>query len=181
MTLDEHADHAYRDWSDIHEHVPLLRSYAAGHEVLELGVRWGVSTRAFLAGGPKRMVSVDLARMEFPEDLPALAEAAGIPWTRVYADSGNPLSAEFGDFDVTFVDTLHTAAHVRRELAAHAPRTRKFLLFHDTDEATANGVVGEDGGPGILEPINELLSTGEWAEHERHRNNHGLLVLKRIA
>lgn len=178
MTLQEYADHAFREWSDIHEHVPLLQSYAVGREVLELGVRAGVSTRAFLAGHPSRLVSVDIGRMEFPPELPAAAEREGISWTRILADSGNPLPAELGEFDVTFVDTLHTSEHVRRELAAHAPRTRQFLLFHDTD---TYGIVGEDGSAGILEPINELLATGEWIECERHANNNGLLVLSRVA
>ena len=55
--------------SDIGEHLPVLRRYAAGcGHVTELGVRTVVSTWAFLAGlqaskgqGPKVLVSVDVA------------------------------------------------------------------------------------------------------------------------
>jgi len=176
LTLDQHANEAHRHVTDINEHVPTLRAYGAGKKVLELGVRSGVSTRAILAGKPLLLVSVDIGRMEYPDGLPEQADAEGIQWIRVIQDSGLPVNEAYGDFDVTFVDTLHTAGHVRRELAAHEPRTREFLIFHDT---VTNETVGEDGGPGIMEPINELLAAGNWIEHERYLNNNGLLVLRR--
>lgn len=176
-TLEHHFNDALQQASDINEHCLTLRGYAAGKRVLELGVRYGVSTRAFLAGSPQFLLSVDIARFEFPAGLKECAAQEGIRWEQRQQDSAEPIPADLGDFDVTFVDTLHNAQHVRLELAAHEPRTREFLIFHDT---VTNGTVGDDGSGGILEPIQDLVRTGSWTEWQRLENNNGLLVLKRV-
>lgn len=158
--------------SDIVEHLPTLKRYSAGQRVLELGTRTGNSTVAFLAGHPLLMVSVDLRMDKFDRRLIDGVEEARIPWKCVEGDSRDPQ----GEFDVTFVDTWHTADHVRQELATHARKTTQFLIFHDT---VSCGVQGEDGGPGIMVPIRELLSGGEWEIAEEFTNNNGLLILRR--
>ena len=44
------------------------------------------------------------------------------------------------DVDVLFVDTWHVYGHLKRELALHAPRVRRFIAMHDT---TIDWEVGE--------------------------------------
>jgi hypothetical protein len=47
--------------SDINEHLPTLRRYAEDCEhITEMGVRWVVSTYAFLVAQPKTLVSIDI-------------------------------------------------------------------------------------------------------------------------
>jgi len=169
--------------SDIFEHLPALKQLAARKFILELGVRYGNSTRAFLAGRPECLVSIDTDWSKSNSD--TLAQASSQQRVRWYQREGDSRSRatlkcsskwEFQFFDITFVDTLHTAAQVRSEIAAHEPHTKERLIFHDT---VTNGKIGEDGGPGIMVPIYELLSKGDW-EIERHYHHcNGLLILRR--
>ena len=47
--------------SDINEHLPTLKKYAEECEhITEMGVRWIVSTYAFLMGKPKKLISYDI-------------------------------------------------------------------------------------------------------------------------
>lgn len=161
---------------DIREHMDTLRDLAAGRRVLELGVRQGVSTVALLSGGPKELVSVDIDLSNLDPQVPAAAELAGIPFRLVCGNSADPGLPIGGDFDLIFIDTLHTAAHVRAELAVWAPRCTGLLVFHDT---VTNGETGEDGGPGIMEPIAELMPRG-WHPKKHYTNCNGLMILERI-
>jgi hypothetical protein len=121
--------------SDIQEHLPRLRREAHG-TVLELGVRGGVSTTAFLAGLEERggtLWSVDIE--------PSSEELfVGHPqWRFVLADSrdvGALRAAGLTEpIDVLFVDTEHTYEQVRDELGAWGDRVRPggVILFHDVD------------------------------------------------
>lgn len=165
------------EYNDIWEHLPTLKAYAAGREVLELGVRSGWSTTAFLAARPKRLVSIDIATFSLPKEMIDSAAELGIPWERITRDSALPLPPGYRQFDVTFVDTLHTATHVWHEICAHGPRTRMFMIFHDTE---ALKYVGEDKGPGIWKPIMELVNSGSWKLHQHFPNNNGLTILERV-
>jgi cephalosporin hydroxylase len=100
--------------------------------------------------------------------------------------------------DMTFIDTWHVYAHLKRELAKHAPLTNKYLVLHDT---TVDGEVGEtvrigwdlnqqsawSGYPpdeiakGLWQAIEEFLMTRseEWELVYRFHNNNGLTVLRR--
>lgn len=163
---------AVRAPSDINEHLPLLRKLASEVEtVVEMGVRCGVSTRAFLAARPKRMVSIDVNPA--PPELTALA--SGLPW-EFRRDSS--LTAEPIDCDLLFIDTLHTAEQLRRELERHAARVRRYIVLHDTETF---GLHGEGGGDGLLKAVSEFLQAhpAEWDIHIHRKNNNGLTVLKR--
>lgn len=37
------------------------------------------------------------------------------------------------DVDLLFIDTWHVYGHLKRELALHAPRVRRFIAMHDTE------------------------------------------------
>ena len=100
--------------------------------------------------------------------------------------------------DLVFIDTLHVYGQLKRELTKFAPFTRRYLVLHDT---TTDGEDGEclrlgtdtqalsrqTGIPefelkvGLWPAVEEFLEAhqGEWALHERYKNNNGLTVLKR--
>jgi len=120
--------------TDIRDHLPRLFAEARG-TVLELGVRGGISTAAFLAGVEQRggeVWSVDVD----PSCAPAWA--AHPLWHFVCSDSRDPepLAAAGlpSQIDVLFVDTLHKYAQVRDELAVWGPRVSQggIVLLHDT-------------------------------------------------
>lgn len=160
--------------SDIAEHLPQLKALAAGKEVLELGTRAGNSTIAFLAGRPKRLVSVDLDFSCLDTQVEGAAMYSEIPFEMKQQDSREVV----GDFDVIFFDTVHTYTHLKAEIAAHAPHARERLVFHDT---VTNADASEDGStPGLMAAINELVSEGAWEIESHALNNNGLLILRPI-
>ena len=163
--------------SDINQHLPALRLLASmSPRVVELGVRGGVSTLALLAARPQSYVGYDLVGP--PRELADFARSAGVQYIHKIQSTLDQ-SPEFApECDLLFVDTLHQAEQVRRELEIFAPRTRLFIAFHDTETF---GVVGEGGGEGLLVGINQYLAEhpDEWIEISRFPNNNGLLILAR--
>jgi hypothetical protein len=160
--------------SDISEHVPTLARLATGKRVVEFGVRSGVSTVAFLSGKPASLYSYDVNRCPRAGEIRSFAGSLGVPFAIMLGDS----TKTEVDADVCMIDTLHTAAQLRAELANLAPKTRERIVLHDT---VTFGEVGEDGGPGLLSPLMELVAGGQWTIAEHHRNNNGLTVLRRAA
>jgi predicted O-methyltransferase YrrM len=121
--------------SDIQHHLPLLRSLARGN-VLELGTRSGVSTRALLAGVEAhggKVWSVDI-------DERSAKVAEGHPlWTFVHGSSTNPdlIASKTGaePFDLLLIDTEHTYNQAAAELALWGPHVAPggTICMHDPE------------------------------------------------
>jgi predicted O-methyltransferase YrrM len=137
-----HGEYAARlgTWSDIQEQMPLLYDAARRRpqvKVLELGVRNGNSTAAFLAaaeeaGGHVWSVDTDPVAADTSS-----WEASG-RWTFLRGDDlevtpeespGVPLRP-----DVLFIDTSHTYEHTLAELCRLVPSVAAggVVLMHDT-------------------------------------------------
>jgi predicted O-methyltransferase YrrM len=170
--------------SDIHDHLGTLFAEAVAARprlIVELGTRGAVSTRALLAAAEvagATMVSVDLADCSQP-DMPARFRArwnfaqgddiafAGAPFEAFCAARGLKPEA-----DVVFIDTSHTYAHTRDELAAWLPRLAAggVLMLHDTNMGRGwfrrlDGIVarGWDNERGVIRAIEERLGR-RWDE-----------------
>lgn len=188
--------------SDINEHMPTLRRYAAAcphGQVAELGVRGVVSTWALLAGLADRRVpgahlwSVDIAPVDIGAPT-AAAKTLGIDMTFIQTDSA---TVELPEVDMMFIDTWHVYAHLRRELAKHAPRVRMWILLHDTEgdrdvgetvrlgqdaraQAMSSGYQVAEITQGLRRAVLEFLTVNnEWDVVQHYRNNNGLSVLAR--
>lgn len=117
------------EWSDIQAHLPTLRVLAKGN-VLELGVRKGVSTSALLVGVEENgghVWSVDI-------DPTCEENFKGHPhWTFICGDSLILSPLEPPSLDLLFVDTLHTKDHVLKELEKWGPLVKPggVILVHD--------------------------------------------------
>lgn len=104
-----------------------------GPTVVELGVRTGQSTVAFLHAieriGDGRLWSVD-------HDTPRVAAIVTVhpAWTFVRSDDLRAARRAPTPIDVLFVDTSHTRPHTHAELAAYAPKVRPGgrIILHDT-------------------------------------------------
>jgi hypothetical protein len=124
--------------SDIALHLPFLYDSAQGATVIELGVRCGNSTAAFLAAGAE-VWSADTEHPQVPGE-----------WhehPRWHFLLGDDLSEEIlaglpAQCDVLFIDTAHTYEHTLAELCAYAPRATRLVLLHDTQWVPG----GIDGG-----------------------------------
>jgi predicted O-methyltransferase YrrM len=125
--------------SDIVAHLAELHEHACRPEVpviIELGVRTGQSTAAFLAAlevkGAGHLWSVDIAEPRVPEH-----------WRRLdrwHLRIGHDLDPGVLDWapqqcDVLFIDTSHDYEHTLAELRAYVPRVRPggVVLCHDTE------------------------------------------------
>ena len=138
--------------SDINEHVPILKAFAARcggvigapGVIREMGVRSGVSTWAFLQGvleadGPVVLHGYDLSPM--PEAYSS--SAAGVLGTAYAVETvfhqGNVLTEAAIPCDLLFIDTFHVYGQLRRELALHAGPVRKWIILHDTTVDAEHG------------------------------------------
>ena len=121
---------------DIHAHLPTLYKYAQkAEQVIELGVRGGDSTMAFLAaltGNGGHLWSCDV---QAPKLINAWQEQAGDAWTFELGDDIERASVAPRDVDVLFIDTSHTYAQTQAELELYADHVRPggVILMHDTE------------------------------------------------
>jgi hypothetical protein len=165
----------YRAWQtpgNICEHLPTLRALASDCDsVVEFGTNQAVSTTAFLAAQPARLMTVDINPSP---DAESLRQHAG----RTVYDvvQGDSRYVEIGPVDLLFIDSLHTREQLAVELATHARNVRRWILLHDT---VTFGDRGEDGGQGLLVAVREFLGDRpEWRLSAEWRHNNGLMLLR---
>jgi len=188
---------------DIDEHLPTLCEYATECEsIIELGVRGCISSWAFILGllqnekPVKRIFLNDIQTCDISELLEVMEDSP----VKVDFQWINDLHLETKErFDLTFIDTWHVYAQLKRELAKYAPITNKYIIMHDT---TVDEVVGETirngwnpyeqslqtGFPvdeivcGLGKAIDEFLRDNkDWVLHKKYTNNNGLTILRRVA
>lgn len=139
------AEYDMRRWmpSDIVQHLPRLYDEAARGDtvVVELGVRSGNSTAAFLAaverhGGHVWSVDVDRPRVPWH----------GHPqWTFTLGDD-IAVADRLPDCDVLFIDTSHHYGHTLAELDVYVPKVRAggVVLLHDVELERPDGAPPDD-------------------------------------
>jgi predicted O-methyltransferase YrrM len=130
--------------SDIKDHLPRLYAEASGGDavVIELGVRSGNSTAAFLAavedhGG--HVYSADVARPKVPW-------FGHQQWAFFLGDDLALVNELPDDVDVLFVDTSHHYKQTWAELEAYVPKVRPggVVLMHDTELESPDGAPAGD-------------------------------------
>lgn len=168
--------------SDINEHIPVLKQYSEEcNHITELGCRGVVSTWAFLAGNPKKLVSIDIDDCPVTE-VSRLAKESGIEFEFIKADD---LTIEIEETDLLFIDTLHTYEHLSKELKLHGNKARKYIIMHDTEvfgkmDYFGNKKYGVHGEGGLIPAIDEFIADNtNWSRHKVFTNNNGLTVLVR--
>lgn len=168
--------------SDINEHLPTLCKYAEKCDVVvELGVRYIVSSWAFVVAKPKKLISVDIVNPDTHPDsrgyrVHHLQSACSENGTEFEFILGDSRKIDLPEHDLLFIDTLHNYEVLKEELRVQAPKTRKFIAFHDT---TLFGYRDEQGqGPGLIKAIQEFLASNpNWSIEEVYNNNNGLTIL----
>ncbi len=170
--------------SDINEHLPTLYKYAKQCEhITEMGVRWIVSTWAFLAAHPKKMISYDIENPSYwgadINEVLRMARDEDLNYTFIQQ---NVLQVDIEETDLLFIDTLHNYEQLKEELRLHANKVRKYMIFHDTvSYASTDESSNTTETTGILPAIIEFLQTNpSWYIREQCLNNNGLMVLARM-
>jgi len=192
INLEEKINELYNTSSDINEHIPTIIKYGSECEhITEMGVRWVVSTWAWLASTPKKLVSYDLHNpSRWGRSIDPVIETAkqyGLDFTFIEQDV---LKVEIEETDLLFIDTWHTYDQLKKELEIHSPKVRKYICFHDTtsfefnDESLQheNSWNKETSGKGIWPAIEEFLEENKdtWTLKERFTNNNGFTIIERI-
>lgn len=176
MVATERYHYWLNNWSDVQDHLPTLFE-AARRNVLELGVRAGVSTAALLAGVEAHgghVYSVDR------DDCSPVF--AGHPqWTFIQADSLDEYTISqslawpsvdlYNGIDCLFIDTEHTETRTLAELQLWGPRVRKggVILLHDTDDMSTY--------PGVRNAI-EAYCAERGLTPEYRQGSYGLGVIR---
>lgn len=130
----EYEQRAYEP-SDIGQHLPRLFDEASIDDVhvIELGVRTGNSTAAFLAAAEQQrghVWSVDINSPRVP-----LHWFASDLWTPLVGNDLE-LAGELPNYvDVLFIDTSHRYDQTKAELELYAPKVKPGgrILLHDTE------------------------------------------------
>ena len=178
------------DASDINEHLETLYKYGKEcSNITELGSRFGDSTIALLNSNPETMVSYDLFKADFVDE---------IKQENFEFITGDSLKITIEETDLLFIDTLHRYFQLYNELGLHAKKVRKYIILHDTE---SYGISDEPLYPshlpvvmsdkviktkkqGLQQAINDFLhETKEgknWEVKEVFKNNNGLTILSRI-
>jgi hypothetical protein len=156
--------------SDINEHLPTLAKLASECETItEMGVRYCVSTWAFIEGNPKKLTCIDINHPSHyvPQGGPQAFEKVlvackdkGIDFEFIQAST---LDIEIEPTDLLFIDTEHTYNQLSQELKLHASKAKKYIVLHDTTSC-----------PELWQAVEELKG---WKVQERYTNNSGLTVL----
>lgn len=167
----ERFEEIKRNSSDINELVEDIFNHTKGCNVaVSLGIGKGDGAFALLLGC-QRHYSVDPNPSR--DTLNFLNDYFGVKSLSVSQATDLPIDIE--EFDVLFVDSIHTADNVERELKTHSHKVNKYIIFHDT---TIFGETGEDGGEGIKKPIYEFLNNNqEWKIIYEVNHNNGLIIL----
>jgi hypothetical protein len=162
--------------SDINQNLSILYELANECEtIVEMGVRTGVSTRAFL-NTDASLISIDIKKNTTVEKLFALADASGKSCQYMIGDT---LKIEIPETDLLFIDTLHTYEQLTQELTLHGNKAKKYLIFHDTHTFGMVGEIGIDKR-GLMPAIIEfVIANPHWGFYIHKTNNNGLTVLKR--
>jgi hypothetical protein len=161
--------------SDINEHLPTLLKYSKEcKHITEMGVRDVVSTWSFLARRPERLVSYDLYTSPNIKEIFRLSNKNNISFQFIQADV---LNVDIEETDLLFIDTLHQYGQLKQELAKHASKVRKYIIFHDTAKfGTTDERTGHPGG--LIRAIDEFLEAdSSWELKEVFTNNNGLTIL----
>lgn len=182
--------------SDINEHLPILREYAEKcSHVTECGVRSIVSSWAFAAAKPARLVSIDIERNPNIRGFALACKLSGISFQ---FHEQSDLECPIEETDLLFIDTWHVYGHLKRELARWHPHVRKYIVLHDTtldaelgetirvgwnaeEQSRATGIPIDEIKKGLWPAIEEFLAEhSEWILHKRYINNNGLTILQKV-
>lgn len=142
LTAQIRGDCFQGNMQDTAGHLPFMRMLASRPEVssiVEFGTRRGVSTTAFLLGladqsklGSSHTLSLhsyDIRLFQDAEMFNEIALSFGISHGHTEESS---LDADLQPTDLLYLDTLHCYGQVKRELAKHHQKIRRYIVLHDT-------------------------------------------------
>lgn len=192
MTIREQYDKHSKTKSDINEHLPTLFEYAQkNNHITEFGTRWGASTWAFLNAKPKTLISYDIQRTKYVDNIELCASKENINYHFYEADT---LDIDIAQTDLLFIDTFHSYVQLISELKLHHNKVNRYIIAHDTNTYGQKDMpyVGPisvkieslnkqyNKKKGLMNAIRDfILEHSEWQIKKIFKNNHGLTILEK--
>ena len=188
--------------SDINEHLHHLAKYSefcnsivsiGGNASTTLAFAYGLLKHAF----EEKKLILNFATLKDVNEVLHLTKDLTI--LKIEFQWKNNLEADFESCDILFIDSWHVYGQLKRELDAYAPKVKNYIIMHDTvvDElygesirermnialqSEKTGIPENEIRCGLQKAIFEFLENYQttWMIEARYKNNHGLVILKRI-
>ena len=160
---------ACKNQTDINEHLPTLEKYAnMCTHITELGTRFGNSTITFLHSAKNngsRFVAYDPQTNEKIDYIKLLAKENNVDFEMNICMPFNDEHTEsiIEETELLFIDTNHNYESIKEDVELHSPRTKRFMIMHDSVSFWERGQGYDNGGGGMklfLEPFIE--NNKEW-------------------
>jgi cephalosporin hydroxylase len=165
--------------SDLNEHIETLNGLALECDnIVELGVGFGKSTRAFIYALETTLGTLNSYDILLHDGVQELFDEANKEGIAALFHLQSSLECDISNVDMLFIDSHHTYQQVKAELDRHSDKVKKYIVFHDT---TLFGLSGQDPGSiGLWPAINAWLdSSPQWKVKQEYINNNGLLICER--
>ena len=137
-TLEEYYDKLYKLQSGAHGddymlvHDEIKNRLKDCNSYTEFGINQGATLAAAILENPSIVRAYDI-KLGWYSDANLLFENyAGEHSIDYNVTEGDTLKFEIKPVDLLYIDTLHQYDHLTKELAIHAPRVNKYIIFHDT-------------------------------------------------
>jgi predicted O-methyltransferase YrrM len=155
--------------SDIGEHLKILKELGRDKKILELGVRQGESTKAFLETC-RELTSVDR------DDCAKVANDK--KWLFIKGDSLK-VTTRLYSYDIVFIDTSHRYQETLDELYHYENRINPggMIILHDANPPLKAKLRGRGG---VLRAVLRFMNENprQW-NMTYYENNNGLAILRR--
>lgn len=179
MSLLQECFRRSQSGSDIHAHLPRLFDLASRPhvKVIELGVRRGDSTVAFLAAAQEQggeVWSVDIADPRVP------AEWRDLPfWYLTVGDDLEVADQLPDNVDIVFIDTSHTYEQTKQELELYVRKVKPggLILLHDTELRRPEASPESDPDFPVAQAVKEFVAGDERLSVEWVEGCYGLGVV----
>ncbi len=171
---------AIKEENDIYKHLPVLLEYGKKCDrIVEIGLRTGISTLAFIEAKPLYLTSVDIYVDYNSDEIRGLNRYAYENKVAFSIIEGDSRDIEIPLCDMLFIDGEHTYPTVSKELELHAGKVKKYLGFHDVVTFGYRNEVDRGGKQGINWAIEEFLAENpNWVIDYVSIFCNGLLILK---
>lgn len=159
----------------IAHHKALIEKAKDCKVIKEIGVCQGGTLAALLLTNPEKLIGIDISPKYFEpyqKHFYQYSKENNIDFEFIAGDSHNPkLSSEV---DLLHIDSLHRPDHLMKELIIHAPKVKKYIVFHDTaNYKTSSGLFVT-----IAKYITEIEQEWRIVDHYIHRV--GYTVIERV-
>lgn len=156
-------------------HTALIEKAKECEVIKEIGVCQGATLAAIMMTNPKKLIGLDIMPKYFnpyKEHFDNYAKENNIDFEFITGDSTNPKLTH--EVDMLHIDSLHKPEHLMKELILHAPKVKKYIVFHDTaNYKNTRGLL-----VAVAKYITEIDQSWRIVDHYIHRV--GYTVIERV-